>query len=88
MDEQKNTLLHVPKLEPERDYLSDAEFTHKDQPLAPLPPDVDDTPAQIVEQFEELEGIMNDLPEDLQFLNLRRELTWFGRAVISLKNLR
>lgn len=68
MDEQKNNLLYIPELKPERDYLSDAEFTHKDQPLAPLPPDVDDTPAQIVEQFEELEGIMNDLPEDLQFL--------------------
>lgn len=68
MDEQKDNLLYKPALKPKRDYLSDAEFTHKDQPLAPLPSDVDDTPAQIVEQFEELEGIMNDLPEDLQFL--------------------
>lgn len=67
-DEEKNNLLYKPQLEPERDYLSDAEFTHKEQPLAPLPPEVDDTPAQIVEQFEELEDIMNDLPEDLQFL--------------------
>ena len=81
MDKNRQNLLYRPELAPEKRYKSDADFEHGvDNDIPNLPVDeekkVDDSPARIREDLEEIQSLIKSLPENVHF---------WGKSVEKLK---
>lgn len=81
MDKNKQNLLYRPELAPEKHYKSDADFERGvDNDIPNLPIDeekkVDDSPARIREDLEEIQSLIKSLPENVHF---------WGKSVEKLK---